>query len=297
MILFCILAVGSTESEIIVPCSESHKRLLDQNYSEVVRQSLAKNEVQPQGLIAGDLETIYYDEFKIIVEMPSSLSPEQIFRDMRRGLDATGRGNGCMKFRKLANFKLWRRANGEKGYGITAEDSICNNYDHKEFNEIANLGDIYSIDIFGLDNGNVIVSDLYQSPNQSYFRYTTLYAKSFNPFNERRGHHPNRGAREYGFKRYSDGSIVFYVRGADQWEGLIAEGGNYLPFILALFENLFREGEHELVTAQQKFWLSFLRGIGERVEKMGGSVLQEARLIEYEEDGLPECFIDGGFSK
>ena len=56
----------------------------------------------------------------------------------------------------------------------------------------------------------------------------------------------------------SDGSVTFYVRGVDQWYSQIAAAGDSVDSIY----NFVFESEHEFVSAQKKFWLSFLRGIG-----------------------------------
>ena len=286
----------------------SHRRLLSQNYSNTVGQSMSINRVRPQGLIdtltvdsvsrGNDLSEVniptYYDDFRITVEMPDDFTERDLFKDMQRGLDVAGRGAGCSDFRDLGSFSLWRRANGSNGYGSTSPvgDSICGADPEEVFSssQTANIGDIYSIDIFGPDNGNVMVTDLYESEVASYFRYTTLYGGSAirNLDFDRRGHHPNRGAREYGFEKNSDRSVTFYVRGVDQWYSDTASFGN------DVYSGIF-EGENEFVTAQQKFWLSFLRGIGARVEDLGGCVLIEADFNEHIEVGLPNCFESGGY--
>ncbi|MEO0769351.1 MAG: hypothetical protein AAFY72_07940 [Cyanobacteria bacterium J06649_4] len=276
--------------------ASAHRRLLSQEFPESVKESMETNQVSPQGLINETVVTvtpssnpgasadyrqpadIFYDDFQTTVRMPEGLSPQDIFQDMRRGLDTVGRGTPCNDFRSTATFEHWRSVDGSNGYGQTAGSEICNAPSEGQFSNspVAGLGDIYSINIKGPDNGNVIVAEIHESNEASRIRYATLDAGHGRG---RRNNHPNRGSREYGFEANPDGSTTFYSRGVDQWRNPIAQAGN----------SIFSP------TPQQQFWLDFLDGIGERVKLAGGSVISEADFSEFVGQGLPNCFKSGGY--
>jgi hypothetical protein len=107
------------------------------------------------------------------------------------------------------------------------------------------IGDIYDIDIFGPDNGSIVLVDL--SPafgariGDSWFDIQTIECEKY-------GTHPENGAREFGFEYVMDGAM-FYTRGVSR--------GHFLGAQLAggAFQNLG--------------WTGMMKGISESIRKKG----------------------------
>ncbi len=119
------------------------------------------------------------------------------------------------------------------------------------------------------ENGDVMMTELVESPLHSRFRYSTLS-------NFLRGgnwRHPNNGSREYGYFKTWDGWTKFYVRGIDQFRKL--------PFATRIGR-----------PRQDKFWLSFLEGIGNRVKFYNGKIRYPAtKTIDGTLDDVPKCHV------
>lgn len=237
----------------------SHYRLLNEDYPQSVYDILdsyrvGRNTILPLRFQPLDQsKPTYIDEFAIFVRMPTdkSLTAQDIFKDMRRRLDSVGIGMANWKFTNIGEFsyfdlkKILARPDKQPG-----------------------VGDIFQVNIFGPENGDVMMTDLKESPDNSYFRYSTLN----NNLPKGNAAHPNNGSREYGYESALDGTVKFYVRGVDQFRlGLNAYvgGGNL----------------------QERFWTRFLEGIGARVEEAGGKVvLKTAKSVDDKINTLPPCY-------
>jgi hypothetical protein len=237
----------------------SHQRLVNEKYDQFIYNILDSYKrltilpVKFQTLLPA--KTTYPDEYAIIVKMPSdgSLSEQDIFADMRYKLDTVGRGLDRTQFKTLGSFIFL------EGYKIS-----------KRPNKTPIIGDTYIVDIIGIDNGDVMITDIHTSIYKSYFRYSTLETK-FLPQN--RGSHPNNGSREYGYETALDKTIKFYVRGIDQ----------------------FRVESAALVgrKLQDLFWLNLLEGIGARVKNAGGEIVHPAsKTIDELLPNRPPCHQD-----
>jgi len=128
---------------------------------------------------------LHFDEYALVIDrMPAGVSPEAflagILRDPHQAIDDDP------DFRYWNDFK--RLGKGEP-----------------------RPGEIYTIDMWGPENGDVVLSD--KSP--AHFMFTTINTG-------RRGHgeHPLYGNREFGIESNPDGTVTFYTRGASRSAGI-----------------------------------------------------------------------------
>jgi hypothetical protein len=105
------------------------------------------------------------------------------------------------------------------------------------------LGAIVDIDMYGPDNGAVVVSE----STSDHWIFSTVTAPRF----EGPGMHPVSGNRMFGFRQNEDG-LVFFIRGADRVSSV------YIPE-----ETAFDEG-HEL-------WSTVRKNIASFINTQGGS--------------------------
>ena len=103
------------------------------------------------------------------------------------------------------------------------------------------IGDIYDIDIFGPDNGSVVLTDM----GDNYFIFATISTLET-------GTHPEYGAREFGFETNDDGSFTFYTSGVSRPGSLGADLFGDLP--------------------QEIGWTNLVEGIGNTLEAEGADV-------------------------
>lgn len=241
---------------------KSYKRLLNEGYSNDVYESLkhynqgqpADEQVKLQSLNPKNRVT-QFDEFTTTVMMPEKgLTPPQVFSDMRRRLDTAGTGEG------LEDFKGW---NTFSYYDPAAINSRAD--------KLPRIGDIFEVNIRGLDDGDVMMTGLVEGANESYLRYSTLT----NNLPGGHGRHLLNGSREYGYTTNGDGSVTFYSRGVDQWNA--GYRGISKP------SNFF----------QERSWLSFLRSIEDRVKAKGGHVIpgkNASKTLSEDMSALPNCY-------
>jgi hypothetical protein len=236
--------------------SQSHNRLSNEDYPQEVYRAIDKyrgGSGDPSILHLQSLDPCgetFMDEFITAVRMAARLKPADIFKDMRRGLDTVGNSDSAERFKGLGTFSYFdKKAVNARPGGLPG------------------IGDILQVDIEGPDNGDVMITGLFESPINSYFRYSTLT----NGLPGGGGTHPNNGSREYGFETLSNGDVRFYVRGVDQF---VSGVGGFIG-----------EGE------QTAFWINFLQGVADRVEEAGGKIITPpAKTDNVKYNGLPPCY-------
>lgn len=250
----------------VTDASFSFHRLINEDYPQEIYARLDEYRKRAKPLEIGlqylkPDKITYIDEFAIIVKFPVNDErniPQQIFKAMRRKLDTVGIGEAAKTFRDIGEFSFF-------------ESSRVNNRP----DGIPIVGDIYHINIFGPDDGDVMITDLFERPGASYFRYSTLNnGLSEIPGSrlEGSGSHPNNGSREYGYYHSINGWIKFYVRGIDQF--YVSEASSYGSM------------------KQTQFWLSFLEGIGNLTNSYGGQVVYPAtKTFEKALIELPKCHV------
>lgn len=251
-------------SDPITDAGYSWKRLANENYSKTLYDRLDEFRKPNQPLkirfqyLKPGRET-YYDEFAIIVKFPDDKDySEQIFADMRRKLDTVGLGPAAARFKEIGSFTYFEPT------------KVSNRPDG-----LPTVGDIFQIDInagfklTGIDDGDVMMTELMESPGHSRFRYSTLT----NDLPKGSGSHPNNGTREYGYFKTLDGQVKFYTRGLDQFrERLATVPGR---------------------KAQDEFWLKFLEGIGNRVKFYNGKIIYSPKktVDEFLTNTTPKCHL------
>lgn len=228
--------------EPVTDADFSFARLIREDYSEEVYKRLEEyrksNKILDFHLQYLKETTTYYDEFATIVRLPTDKRDlaKTIFADMRRKLDTVGIGKAAGTFNYIAEFKYFDEKRVKQNPG-----------------GLPTVGDIFLINIFGPNDGNVMMTDLTEYPSAAHFRYSTL--RDNRPKGS--GAHPNNGSREYGYSNSLDGNTKFYVRGIDQY---FPQGGRLLG-----------------MSIQEKFWVSFLTGIADRVKAEGGRIIFPAK--------------------
>lgn len=243
----------------------SWRRLANESYSQTLYDRLDEyrnpkpNPTRPilfQYLKAG--KETYYDEFAIIVKLPKDDQDfaQKIFADMRRKLDEVGLGQPATNFQNIGSFSYFEPA------------KIA-----KRPDKLPIVGDMFRVDInpglgiTGIDDGDVMMTELMESPRHSYFRYSTLTnTLSYGP-------HPNNGSREYGYFKTLDGLTKFYVRGVDQ-------------FRVKMFVGLGGK------SSQDEFWMNFIEGIGNRIKFYKGEVIYPAtKTVNESLKTVPNCHV------
>lgn len=255
----------------------SYRRLINEDYPEVIYERLDEYrrpgrplEIGLQYLKRG--ERTYYDEYAIIVKFSPEDEerniPLQIFKAMRSKLDTVGIGDAAKDFRDAGEFDFFEpsKINSRKG-GLPI------------------VGDIYRINIWSIDNGDVMITNLVEQDGSSRFRYSTLnndLPKASRPF-AGSGSHPNNGSREFGYHYTVNGWTKFYVRGIHQF--YVAEYQAIAPKTIGAATLLGK-------VKQDKLWLSLLRGIGNLTEFYGGRIIYPAtKTINEDLSDVPKCHV------
>jgi len=250
----------------VTDAGASWQRLANENYPQAVYDRLDEFRKPKQTPKIGlqylkDQET-FYDEFAIIVKLPEGEPDlvQEIFADMRRKLDTVGLGAAAATFESIGSFTYF-------------EPKLIASRPEK----LPIVGDIFQVDINpgfhltrpGADDGDVMITDLTEYLGNSHFRYSTLT----NELPGGHGSHPNNGSREYGYSQTLDGWTKFYVRGVDQFEWK-------------------RVGKFFGKEAQDKFWVAFLNGIGNRVKFHNGEVIYPAlKTVDETLKTPPKCHV------
>ncbi len=194
--------------------TESHDRLYAQAY---LRDPAVVAAVAASG---GTLQThdggrsfLVYDEYSMLIErMPPGVTPEAFLIEFGTHLNRTVNDGG---FSTVNVFK--RRNNGP-----------------------LKVGEIVDINMFGPDNGTVILSKL----ESNYFIYTVLENDTYG------GEHPEYGSREFGFERQHDGTIKIYTRAVSSPADILAD----------------KIGKH----FQEGGWTFMIRGMARTITRRGG---------------------------
>ena len=242
----------------------SWHRLVNEAYSpelynrlDEFRKPGNRLKIQFQHLRAG--QETYYDEFAIIVKLPDGRQDfaSETFAAMRRKLDTVGLGEAAKEFMGIGTFRYFEPKRIEA-----------------RSDKLPVVGDIFQVDIrpglhlTGIDDGDVMMTELLEGPRNSRFRYSTLN----NDLAGGSGSHPNNGSREYGYFTTLDGWTKFYVRGVDQ-------------FKYPIYANSGRPH-------QDKFWLSFLEGIGNRVKFYNGEIIYPVKkTVNGTLTTTPKCHV------
>lgn len=165
-----------------------------------------------QPLTAGGGEVVY-DQYSVVIDqLPPGTTARSLARKMAEDLN------------KIVNNRTFDRINV---FHRRAPDSP------------PSVGDIYDIDIAGIDNGSV--ATVRQSAS-SFTLQTVVTGVT--------GSHPEYGVREFGFRQLLDGGTLFYTRGVSrpQNRAFGAVGG----------------------IVQRVSWQSLIAGIAATVTQMGG---------------------------
>ena len=119
-------------------------------------------------------------------EFPNGMNPEGFFTFVRQNFMQFD--NGCNSTFNFSNLEV----------------------DNNLWNSNSPIGTIFDINIWGPDNGAVVVSQFEDSPNSCFcWTFTTIT-------NNNSGTHPVSGNRQFGLNQESDGSWTFYTRGVDR---------------------------------------------------------------------------------
>ena len=220
------LQEGETENDearaierLVRAASASHRRLAqeawrtDPTITGALSAQGAAYQSHTSGWAAGDL---IFDEYSIVMDaMPSSTAPEAYLQEMATDLN---KAVNNADFNSVNTFH--RRPRGTGGPAV---------------------GDIYHIDIWGPDNGSVM---LVRSASD-HFIFQTVTTKED-------GTHPEYGSRQFGFERLQGGAVRWYTRGASR-PGAMPGGGTV--------------GRRK----QEQGWTAMLRGIAAELVRRGGA--------------------------
>lgn len=198
--------------------TESHDRLYKQEFlnNSVVAAAVAAGDGKLQKHDGGR-SFLVYDEYTLIIErMPPGVTPEAFLIEFGMHLNRT------VNDPVFSGVNIFKRRNPGP----------------------LKLGEIVDINMFGPDNGAVILSAL--EPN--YFIYTVI--------NDHYGwEHPEYGSREFGFERqHNDGTIKIYTRAVSSPADILAD----------------KLGKH----FQEGGWTSMIRGMGRTITRRGGVAAQ-----------------------
>lgn len=194
--------------------TESHDRLYRQAFLDnaVVIAAVTRSGGTLQKHDGGR-SFLVYDEYSMLIErMPPGVTPEAFLVEFGTHLNRTVNDP---VFSGVNTFK--RRTPGP-----------------------LKLGEIVDINMFGPDNGSVILSAL----ETNYFIYTVLNNDTYG------GEHPEYGSREFGFERQHDGTIKIYTRAVSSPADILAD----------------KIGKH----LQEGGWTSMIRGMGRTINGRGG---------------------------
>ncbi|MFZ4660025.1 MAG: hypothetical protein ACOYNY_23650 [Caldilineaceae bacterium] len=199
--------------------SPSHAYLKAEPWSQSpeIQNAFGNSGTDPQSIHSGGAAGDYvYDEYSVtILKMPENLSPEDYLLEMATDLNRAVQNE---LFDKINEFKRIKTDRSPK------------------------VGDIYHIDIWGPDNGSVMLVER----SSNYFIFQTIETNQD-------GTHPEYGSRQFGFETNSNGTITFYTRGASR------------PF--------FGSASIGRI-AQDKGWTAMMEGIANTIQNKGGTIKQ-----------------------
>jgi hypothetical protein len=205
--------------KLLFVLSPEHKHLKEEAWttSTAVTGALKSSGATIQSIGSGWASgSPQYDYYAVTMEsMPPGLTPQTYLTEMSNDLN--------------------------KAVNDTTFDSI-NEFKRMAMGGSPAVGDVYSIDIEGPDNGSVM---LVERATDHFIFQTVTTAKD--------GTHPEYGSREFGFEHNSDGSITFYTRGASR--------PSRMPGSVLIGR-----------PAQKKGWTSLVTGIGAELVKRGGKM-------------------------
>lgn len=163
--------------------SPDHDRLAREpwNSSPTITKALAATgaELQPNRKGWGDL---ILDEYSVVVDrMPPGLTPEAYLQEMADHI------NAAVKSRLFDTIDTFARRPKPGNKGGPA------------------VGDIYHINIYGPDNGSVMLVE--STPD--HFIFQTVWTNED-------GYHPEYGARQFGFERLRGGAVRWYTKGVSR---------------------------------------------------------------------------------
>jgi hypothetical protein len=203
--------------------------------NKALKNAHATRQVPDENSIA----PIKYDEFKVTIrEMPPNLTPEDFLNQMLMDIDdAVDDGNLLTPNDKIV------KDNNDFTWVLGGASPNAGPF------RVPTIGDIYTIEIAGPDNGGVMLVE--KSPDHFVFQAIKL------PFKEG-GSLPESGVREFGFQRNRDGSVSFYTRGVSQAE--LGVGELYNTLLDSAFGQYF----------QGRGWEAMMHAISEKVQTLGG---------------------------
>jgi len=195
-----------------------HSRLLDDTLPKDVKEQVENAGMTHQPIKNGN-GRIDFDDYSITIDkMPPGVTPEEFLRRLRNDPNGAIPGE---KFKDWTEFSRRRDPQGD-----------------------AKPGDIYDINMYGPENGSVVLRD--SAPD--HFTVSTVNGP---PYSE----HPIYGNREFGFEKNEDGSTTFYTRAADRREWMSGQ----LPFGL----QAARKGQGDT-------WRAMMHDLGAQIDEMGG---------------------------
>ena len=195
-----------------------HSRLLDDTLPKEVQDKLKEAGMTHQPMKNGN-GRVDFDEYSVTIDkMPPGVTPEEFLRRLRNNPNEAIPGE---KFKDWTEFA--RRGDPKAD---------------------AKPGDIYDIDMWGPENGSVVLRD--SAPNR--FTVSTVDGAAL-------GEHPIYGNREFGFDKNEDGSTTFYTRAADRREWMSGQ----LPL-----------GLQAARAGQRDTWKSMMSDLGAQIDEMGG---------------------------
>ncbi len=219
------------------PCADpAHRRLLDtldpSLYPQSVQDALAA--IGGEWQVADDPSTaaftdLTFDEYSVVIgddEFPAGFTPQDFVREFLRGPNEA-LNNGAFN---TVNQFTWQ------GTGPQAQ-----------------LGDVYDIDIFGPDNGSVMLTAL----NDLSWQFSIINTSTH-------GQHPLYGAREFGFEPLPNGDWKFYTKGFSKPAstfnrlGIPLKDSGWLAMVTGLPLELFnrRTGAPPTLTERQEMFMS-----------------------------------------
>ncbi|MBI3269154.1 MAG: hypothetical protein HYZ53_09030 [Planctomycetes bacterium] len=170
--------------------SPTHSRVADESLPPDVRDALNNAGATQQKPSEGWwLGSVRFDNYEVTLDsMPPGVTPEQFLANMARDM------NGTINDSEFTS-------DGEFSRRVTNRDP--------------RPGDIVDIDMWGPENGSVVLRE--SAPD--HFVFTTIETNEL-------GTHPLNGNREFGFRRNPDGSTTFYTRAADTVQNGTANFGD-----------------------------------------------------------------------
>jgi hypothetical protein len=183
--------------------------------SPAVTASLERHGAALQS-VGGGVGPTVFDEYWIVIEtMPPLLTPEAYLAEMATDL------NTAVNDETFDKINVFKRITEDQKRGAPA------------------VGDVYDINIYGPDNGAVMLVE----QTRSHFVFQTVTTDAT-------GSHPEYGSREFGFEMQKDSSVRWYTRGVSRPGSVVAA---------AIGAPLQKEG-----------WTALLKGIANSLQSRGG---------------------------